>query len=464
MKISCKWAGALVMSSATMLFGWSVDGVVKSTTGTILDGVNVSVRDSATKFSSTTGADGHFVFQGTTSIQGRATQNAPSFQWNGNSIILQANPGEILDISIFSATGSVLWNKSTEMKSDRQAIAVPSEIAQAVKYVQIRSSVSGVREMAQGPRALAAVASLFPTLDFKKTGYADTSFSMTMETMAGLTVQMRSTAVQPVTCPSPTIAAGTTDRTVKVGGADRTYKLVIPSNYNGSKANPLVLDFHGIGGDGAGQLGGTTYKNLTNAEGVISAYPTGAVSAWNNAKGWNYGPCCTDVDDVGFAREVVKDISKVACVDSKRVYATGFSNGGGMALQLGCEAADVFAAIAPAAFDLSTVHETSCKPSRPISVIAFRSTGDGVVKYPGELSQIVPQHPITFLGAVKSFQLWAKINQCTGSPSAKDNNGCETYSSCAAGVKVTLCTTQGGNHDQGKGTIGWPFLKSYTLP
>lgn len=464
MKISWIWASALIMSSATMLFGWSVDGVVKSTTGTILDGVNVTVRDSATQYSVTTAADGKFQFQGTTSIRGQKSSSAPNFHWEGNQFVLVASPGEMLDVSIYNAGGAVLWSQAIEMRGNRQSVTVPHEIAQTVKYVQVRTISLGAGDVYSGTRVLAAVAPGVRILDFKKNGFADTSYTMPSETASNLTVQMRSTAVQPVTCPSPTIAAGTTDRTVKVGGADRTYKLVIPSNYNGSKANPLVLDFHGIGGDGAGQLGGTTYKNLTNAEGVISAYPTGTVSLWNNAKGWNYGPCCTDVDDVGFAREVVKDISKVACVDPKRVYATGFSNGGGMALQLGCEAADVFAAIAPAAFDLSTVHETSCKPSRPISVIAFRSTGDGVVKYPGELSQIVPQHPITFLGAVKSFQLWAKINQCTGSPSAKDNNGCETYSSCAGGVKVTLCTTTGGSHDQGKGTIGWPFLKSYTLP
>ena len=42
----------------------------------------------------------------------------------------------------------------------------------------------------------------------------------------------------------------------------------------------------------------------------------------------------------------------MACVDPKRVYAAGFSMGGGMAHYLACHAADVFAAVAPSAFDL----------------------------------------------------------------------------------------------------------------
>jgi len=35
------------------------------------------------------------------------------------------------------------------------------------------------------------------------------------------------------------------------------------------------------------------------------------------------------------------------CIDVKRVYATGLANGGVMSHWLGCDADDVFAAVAP---------------------------------------------------------------------------------------------------------------------
>jgi polyhydroxybutyrate depolymerase len=248
-------------------------------------------------------------------------------------------------------------------------------------------------------------------------------------------------------------------------GADgaRAYILHVPSGYDGSKPVPLVVDFHGLTGSGSQEESTTLYKSLTDAEGVVSAYPTGKSGPMG--AGWNVGPCCVaNVDDVAFAKALVADVEKTACVDPKRVYAVGFSMGGGMTHYLGCHAADVFAAVAPAAFDLLQENVDGCKPTRPIPVIAFRSHGDTFVNYDGGNSTYVSSMPITFLGAKATFAKWADLDQCTGSPSAEDSNGCSTYSSCGGGVQVTLCSKQGGTHEQGTASIGWPLLKKYTLP
>ncbi len=226
---------------------------------------------------------------------------------------------------------------------------------------------------------------------------------------------------------------------------------------------PLVVDLHPLGGSGASESGSSPYKAQTDPEGVITAYPDGKSGPSGGA--WNVGPCCvTGVDDVAFAKALVADVEKVACIDPKRVYAVGFSMGGGMSHYSACHAADVFAAVAPAAFDLLKENEDGCTPPRPITVVIFRSTGDPVVPYSGGLSSVVSGMPITFLGAEGTFQKWAEIDSCTGSPSAEDSNGCSTYSSCGGGVQVTLCTKQGGTHEPGNATVGWPLLKRYTLP
>ncbi|WP_437951840.1 hypothetical protein WME98_14440 [Sorangium sp. So ce296] len=86
----------------------------------------------------------------------------------------------------------------------------------------------------------------------------------------------------------------------------------------------------------------------------------------------------------------------------------------------------------------------------------------------GRLVESAQQAPnganITFLGAVGTFERWAELNQCTGSPSAADESGCSTYSSCAGGVEVTLCTEQGGGAAWGSAEIGWATLKRHSLP
>jgi polyhydroxybutyrate depolymerase len=267
----------------------------------------------------------------------------------------------------------------------------------------------------------------------------------------------------PVSCPAATLGKGNSDKTLQVGGKNRKYVLHVPNAYDGSKPVPLIIDFHPLGGSGQSESGGSPYPAQTDAEGVIMAFPSGEQGPSNGA--WNVGPCCVSgVDDVAFAKAMVTEISKSACIDPKRVYAVGFSMGGGMSHYLGCHAADVFAAVAPAAFDLLEENVDDCKPARPISVVSFRGTSDPIVPYAGGYSAVVSGMPITFLGAQKTFETWADLNKCTGAASAEDAKGCKSYGSCQGGVDVVLCTKQSGGHEAGNASVAWPILKKHTLP
>ncbi len=269
--------------------------------------------------------------------------------------------------------------------------------------------------------------------------------------------------VGPVTCPSPALQPGDPMQTVLVGGTPRSYVLHVPTTYDGSKPVPLVVDFHAIGGSGMQERANSPYPAVTDPDGAVMAFPTGL--AGPSGPAWNVGPCCVPTaDDVAFAKALVVQISATACIDPKRVYATGFSMGGGMAHYLACHAADVFAAVAPAAFDLLQDNVDSCVPFRPITVISFRGNNDPLVPYDGGPSAVVPGMPVTFLGADGTFRRWAAIDQCTGSPSTPDGNGCSTFSSCQGGVEVTLCTIQGSGLDPGNARIAWPVLKRHPLP
>ncbi len=244
-----------------------------------------------------------------------------------------------------------------------------------------------------------------------------------------------------VTCvPGSTLPTGDTNGSLQVGGTTRSYILHVPTAVTGQTPVPLVLDFHPILADDSYEAANSGYKALADQEGFVVAFPDGIDNAWN------IGPCCTmsrTVDDLGFARALVTKIEGGGCIDPKRVYAVGYSMGGGMSHYLGCNAADVFAAIAPAAFDLLEESEEPGGASNP----------------PNGLDVT-----IHFLGAEGTFQKWAQLDGCTGSPSAADSNGCSTYSQCKDGVEVTLCTTQGGGHVTGNPQIGWSMLKSHPMP
>jgi polyhydroxybutyrate depolymerase len=259
------------------------------------------------------------------------------------------------------------------------------------------------------------------------------------------------------------LKAGDTNETVDVGGTSRSYVLHVPAKYDGKSAVPLVVDFHPLGGSGPSERSGSPYPAQTDSEGVIMAFPSGKAGPSGGA--WNVGPCCVaNTDDVAFAKALVAKIKTAACIDPKRVYAVGFSMGGGMSHYLACHASDVFAAVAPAAFDLLKENVDDCKPTRPISVVSFRGTGDNVVPYAGGYSAVVQGMPVNFLGAKTTFQKWAALNQCSGAASAEDAKGCSSYSGCKDGVDVVLCTKQGGGHEAGNASVGWPILKKHVMP
>jgi polyhydroxybutyrate depolymerase len=156
-------------------------------------------------------------------------------------------------------------------------------------------------------------------------------------------------------------------------------------------------------------------------------------------------------------------------VDPKRIYATGFSNGGGMVNRLGCDLADRFAAIAPVsgAFLLSE----DCRPSRPIPVMAFHGTGDRIVPYDGS-GKVLPPIPAWAAG-------WALRNGCRQPSTAFLDDGVvrgEHWSDCEQGADVFLYTIAAGGHTwpgrislPGQSSIDasatmWGFFQTHPMP
>jgi polyhydroxybutyrate depolymerase len=261
-------------------------------------------------------------------------------------------------------------------------------------------------------------------------------------------------------CRGSSLEPGEYQQSVRVGDVTRTYWLYVPSSYTGERRVPLIVDFHAMFFNGLQQRQLDGYAELAEREGFIVAYPDGIDNAWN------VGPCCTvsrEVDDLGFAKALVRKLRHEGCIDRKRVYAAGYSMGGGMAYHLACNAANVFAAIAPAAFDLFE-EMPACRPSRPITEISFRSTADPLIPYEGGVTR--PPNgldtTVTFLGAERTFKKWAHLNRCWAGPFEKAN-GCRTYLGCRDHEEVTLCTTEGGGHVPGDAEIAWRTLKRHRL-
>jgi polyhydroxybutyrate depolymerase len=187
-------------------------------------------------------------------------------------------------------------------------------------------------------------------------------------------------------------------------------------------------------------MGASGFRELSDQHGFVAVYPDGVGGSWH------VNGCCgqaaqEELDEIGFVRAVLADVTAQVCIDPKRIYASGISQGGGMAHHVGCLAADVFAAIAPVSSDLRT---EPCEPSRAISELSFRGMADNLSPYGGG-----PVGPVGMqyqaIGAKETLERWRTIDECTGTPEPMLEL-CETYAQCADGVEVSLCSIPGGGH------------------
>jgi polyhydroxybutyrate depolymerase len=262
---------------------------------------------------------------------------------------------------------------------------------------------------------------------------------------------------------SSTLKVGDNKATLQLGGRSRSYGVYVPSSVKPGAAVPLIFDFHGHGGSSTQEESSSGWKKKADQIGFIMVYPDGVDSSWN------VGSCCglamsENVDDVGFTRAMIEAVSQAACIDAKRIYATGMSNGAGFTHRLACEAADVIAAITAASADLVT---DPCTPARPISELSIRGLSDTLVAYQGGKTGSTGWYSP---GAKGTLDLWKKIDQCTGSE-ATSGQYCESYTSCAAGVEIILCSLPNTGHDTYNNAVGmsvpdvaWEMFQRQPMP
>jgi polyhydroxybutyrate depolymerase len=251
------------------------------------------------------------------------------------------------------------------------------------------------------------------------------------------------------------LGSGDHSRSLMVGDLKRTYLVHVPKSYNGSKAAPVVLVYHG-GGSNAEQMVKFCGLNETaDKAGFITVYPSGT-GRTEAALTWNGGNCCAyamlnKIDDVGFTRALLDDLAKVVKVDAKRVYATGMSNGAIMAYRLASELSDRIAAIAPVAGPMGT---DKCDPKRPVPLIHFHGTDDQFAPFKGGKGE-KSLSGTSFYSVDHSIQAWLQADGCKDEPviaelpdQAKDGTRVtrKTFGGGKDGAEVVLITIDGGGH------------------
>jgi polyhydroxybutyrate depolymerase len=237
-----------------------------------------------------------------------------------------------------------------------------------------------------------------------------------------------------------------TNGTIVSSGETREYLLHVPDSYDPAEPSALVISLHALATWPAQQKNLSRWNRLADEDGFIVVYPSGS----GFPRMWHTIAPGAGLDrDVRFISELIDTLQSTYNIDPARIYATGMSNGGGMAFVLSCTLSDRIAAVGLVA-TAQALPPSWCTDMRPIPVIAFHGGADPLVPYEGGPFGD-PFNPVkTVFPAVRDWVArWAQRNRCSASPVesavAPDVIRID-YSGCSEGAPVVLYTIQGAGH------------------
>jgi poly(3-hydroxybutyrate) depolymerase len=227
---------------------------------------------------------------------------------------------------------------------------------------------------------------------------------------------------------APTLTSG--KRSIQTSGSSRSFILSIPDNYDNNDPHRLIFAFHWNGGtsediDGGGSSGAVwSYYGLRAQanDSTIFVAPQGNNNGWANPGG----------QDLAFVDDMVQLIEEDLCVDTTRLFALGFSYGGGMSYAIACARATVFRAVAV----YSGAQLSGCDGGKdPIAYLGIHGISDGTCNIAGGRSL---------------RDTFVRNNGCAAQNPPEPAAGslthtCTSYEGCDAGYPVEWCAFDGGH-------------------
>ncbi|MFZ2956525.1 MAG: PHB depolymerase family esterase [Candidatus Ozemobacteraceae bacterium] len=252
--------------------------------------------------------------------------------------------------------------------------------------------------------------------------------------------------------------------TLKCAGRERTYYVHVPVSWNHKDALPVVFLFHGGMGNAKQALQSYGLISKSDEAGFLLVAPNGTgpsrevMLTWN--VGFGFGKAQKDhVDDIGFVKAVLDDIEKRYPIDSRRIFATGMSNGAFLCHFLAAQPGNRFAAIAPVVGAIGG-KETKNKeltlpsqPLEPVSVMLINGLLDEHIPYEGGLQKKSVAEARFMASASDTVRFWIEADHCNASFThrydAKLKATVQTFTQGNNGTEVILYLL----HNQGH---AWP--------
>lgn len=240
--------------------------------------------------------------------------------------------------------------------------------------------------------------------------------------------------------------------TETVFGNTRSFVLAKPRGYDPNKSYPLVLAFHGDGGDGPSMRAFFPFDAVSEDQAFV-AYPSGKDAAWDLVT-----PSGTN-EDIQFIATLISDLTGRLPIDASRIFAAGFSRGAFFVNQLACRASIPLRAIAShsggAPFEPPENHPLSY-PSGYVKCSANESSVATLVFHGDSDTTVLPN------SGDFDAMYWAYVNGCQDTRVSTTPAPCQKYDGCPVDKQVMFCLIPGLPHFVWADAIktSWEFFKS----
>jgi polyhydroxybutyrate depolymerase len=252
--------------------------------------------------------------------------------------------------------------------------------------------------------------------------------------------------------------------TITVDNAERNYILYLPNGYTSEGSYPLVIVLHGGGGEAKGIMKMTGFNDIADKERFIAVYPDGQDKQWRDGRIGDKLP--KKYDDVKFISNLIDTLSAEYSINTKRVFATGISNGGFMSFYLAYKLSEKILAVAPVCANIPENLKDEYKLSNPVSLLLINGTEDKLVKYDGGkvgFGKIISGRGNS-LSTDETISIWKKQLGCYSTQIKLDiadtdkDDDCYAeqyiYSGCQNNTQLMLIKVVSGGHT-------WPSGPQY---
>jgi len=165
-------------------------------------------------------------------------------------------------------------------------------------------------------------------------------------------------------------------------GNSREYIVYVPQIYSPSTSTPILFAFHGGSGYANDFMNyEADFRSISDTAGFILVYPQALEDPNdNNSTNWLHKEP-TDHKDIFFVEALIDTIAIQYNIDTKRVYACGYSLGGMFSYELACQLNHKIAAISSVAGAAFLGAFSFCEITHPTAVQSINGTDDGIHPY-----------------------------------------------------------------------------------